>query len=102
MALADSNLPGADLVAAGVAACERGEVTIESLLVAIGAPRLRRLGIGLPGVARISQQPEHDLYRLLGESHPRDAHSQYNSLVRRLVSFERALERERTRSIRRG
>ena len=37
-------LPGGDLVARGLADQRSGRETVESLLVEIGAPRLRRLG----------------------------------------------------------
>ena len=36
--------------------------------------------------------PEHELYFLLSKRHGVEAHSKYNALVRRLVSFERALD----------
>jgi hypothetical protein len=39
-----TELPGADLVDAGLADLERGVESVEALLVSIGAPRLRRLG----------------------------------------------------------
>ena len=35
---------------------------------------------------------DHRLYHLLGAIHGHEAHSQYNALIRQLVSFERALE----------
>jgi hypothetical protein len=35
--------------------------------------------------------PEHRLYALLAVTNADSAHSRYNALVRRLVSFERAL-----------
>ena len=83
-------LPGADAIRAGLADLAAGRETIESLLVQIGAPRLNWLGIVL------SAKPELDadrrLYRLLAAQHGNAAHSQFNSLVRQLVSFERALE----------
>jgi hypothetical protein len=60
---------------------------VESLLVSIGAPRLRRLGLAIPDTLA---EPELRLYRLLSEKHGDAAHSRYNALVRRLVSFERA------------
>lgn len=82
-------LPGGDLVAAGLADLERGELTIPALLVSIGAPRLRRLGYALP---RPHPEPEQRLYALLAGDDPASAHGRYNALVRRLVSFERAAE----------
>jgi hypothetical protein len=81
-------LPGADLIDTGVADLARGVESAASLLVAIGAPRLRRLGITVPPGP---PNPEHRLYRLLAANDADSAHSRYNALVRRLVSFERAL-----------
>ncbi|HUG44706.1 MAG TPA: hypothetical protein VMN76_10750 [Acidobacteriota bacterium] len=82
--------PGQDLIEQGVDDLRRGRETIPALLVSIGAPRLVRLGVRLPeGVIR---SPEKRLYRRLWETDPDSAHSRYNALLRRLVSFERALE----------
>jgi hypothetical protein len=82
-------LPGGDVVAAGLRDLSAGIESIPSLLVSIGAPRLRRLDIVVP---RVAASPEHRLYRLLLDQHGDAAHGRYNALVRRLVSFERALE----------
>lgn len=86
------NLPGADLVLSGIEALKRGEITVEALLVAIGAPRLRAAGLEIPHAPNLPDHPERALYEALGARYPRDTHSRYNSLIRRLVSFERALE----------
>jgi hypothetical protein len=82
------DLPGADLVAAGIADLARGAESAPALLVAVGAPRLRSLGIELPDTP---STPEHRLYALLAQQDPDSAHARYNALMRRLVSFERAL-----------
>jgi hypothetical protein len=82
-------LPGAELVAAGIADLERGVESVESLLVSIGAPRLRRLGFEIRSPF---PSPEHRLYELLAADDADGAHSRYNALIRRLVSFERAAE----------
>jgi hypothetical protein len=82
-------LPGADLVGKGIDDLQRGVESDESLLVSIGAPRLRRLGLDLPTPFRL---PEHRLYERLAREDADSAHSRYNALVRRLVSFERAAE----------
>lgn len=82
-----SRLPGGDLVTKGLRDLEGGIESPESLLVSIGAPRLRRLGLKL---AEPFGSPEHRLYELLRAEHGDAAHARYNSLVRRLVSFERA------------
>ena len=81
-------LPGQDLIDAGLADLARGAETIPALVVAIGAPRLRELGLDVPTAP---PQPEHRLYALLAREDSDAAHSRYNALVGRLVSFERAL-----------
>lgn len=92
------DLPGADLVTAGIAALRRREFTVEALLVAVGAPRLRRAGLDLPEATGEPETPELALYAALCAADDRnDAHSRYNALIRRLVSFERALETARRR-----
>jgi hypothetical protein len=83
-------LPGHDLVEQGVADLSRGVESIPALLVAIGAPRLRRLGLPVPEGE--PADPEHRLYRELSRSGPDSAHSRYNALLRKLISFERAAE----------
>ncbi len=83
------DLPGSDLIETGIADLSRGVESIPALLVSIGAPRLRRLGFALPPTF---PSPEHRLYLLLQELDPDSAHSRYNALIRRLVSFERAAE----------
>ena len=83
-------LPGGDLIEAGLKDLNEGRQTVESLLVAIGAPRLRALGFQLP--ASLPAYPEHRLYDLLAATDQDSAHSRYNALIRRLVSFERAAE----------
>lgn len=86
----NDGLPGADLIDAGLKDLREGRETIEALLVAMGAPRLRRLGLDLP--AKLPQNPEHRLYDLLAKDDSDSAHSRYNALLRRLVSYERAAE----------
>jgi hypothetical protein len=81
-------LPGSDLVAKGLRDLDEGVESAEALLVSIGAPRLGGLGIE---VARPLENPEGRLYDLLADQHGDAAHSRYNALVRRLISFERAV-----------
>jgi hypothetical protein len=83
-------LPGGDLVRAGLADLGRGVESAPALLVSIGAPRLARLGLAIPGGGL--PDPETRLYLLLAADGPDAAHSRYNALIRRLVSFERAAE----------
>ncbi|SRR6266508_280687 len=83
-------LPGEDLIEAGIRDLHEGSETIEALLVAIGAPRLRCAGIDVPETRW--ECPEHRLYDLLAKDDSDSAHSRYNALIRRLVSYERAAE----------
>lgn len=83
-------LPGEDLIEQGIADLRAGKESTAALLVCIGAPRLRRIGLELPD--NLPPNPEHRLYDLLAESDQDSAHSRYNALIRKLVSFERAAE----------
>jgi hypothetical protein len=82
-------LPGGELVERGIADLRAGRETAEALLVSIGASRLRSVGIELPSAIA---SPEHKLYLLLARETGDAAHSTYNALVRRLVSFERTAQ----------
>jgi hypothetical protein len=82
--------PGGDLVEEGLADLARGIESIPALLVSIGAYRLRRIGLPVPETVIAS--PEHCLYAKLAEIDSDSAHSRYNALVRRLVSFENTAE----------
>ena len=83
-------LPGEDLIEAGVQDLRDGRETVAALLVAIGSPRLKRLGLELP--EPLPTNPEHRLYDLLSQTDQDSAHSRYNAFIRRLVSYERAAE----------
>lgn len=91
MDLVDLNpFPGGELIRQGLDDLAQGLESEAALLVLIGAPRLRRLGINVSEFQ--GEPPEHKLYELLSASDPDSAHSRYNALIRRLVSFERAVE----------
>jgi hypothetical protein len=81
-------LPGEDLIETGLNDLRRGLETIPALLVAIGAPKLRIAGLDLPDFD--IPNPEHRLYELLAAENSDSAHSRYNALLNKLVSFERA------------
>lgn len=83
-------LPGAEIVRQGLDDLSHGIVSVPALLVSIGAPRLRRIGLRVPKT--VIPEPEHRLYELLAKTDPDSAHSRYNALIRRIVSFERAAE----------
>ena len=77
-------LPGGDLVDAGLADLADGSVTVESLLVSLAAPRLRREGVP---VGPVHENPEDRLYDLISRSAGDLAHARYNAYRRRMVSF---------------
>jgi hypothetical protein len=83
-------LPGADLIARGLEDLAVGRVTEEAMLVAAASPRLRSLGYDV-APAKI-EAPLHRLYELLARADPEDAHTRYNALIGRVVSFARAAE----------
>jgi hypothetical protein len=83
------DLPGRDLIEQGLDDLAAGTETLAALLVSIGAPRLGQSGLH---VADPIPDSEHRLYALLSRIDPDSAHARYNALIRRLVSFERALE----------
>src|ERR1041385_5707721 len=86
-------LPGEDLVRAGLADLAQDRLSESALLLLIAAPRLRALAVEVPD--RKAAEPfEHQLYSRLEERLGNGAHSYYNSLIRRIVSFAHALERE--------
>jgi len=82
--------PGEDLVEQGLEDLKAGLETVPSLLVSIGARRLRRAGLAVP--SNTFADPEHRLYNMLATENEDAAHSRYNALIRRLVSYERAAE----------
>lgn len=82
-----TSLPGEDLILQGLRDLDARVESVEALLVSIGAPRLRRVGVAVP---ESFLGPEERLYAMLSEQHGDAAHSRYNALIRRLVSFERA------------
>jgi hypothetical protein len=84
-----NSLPAHDLIISGIRDLQSQRETIPALLVAIGAPKLRSLGLELP--KELPSNPEHRLYDLLSATEPDSAHSKYNALIRKLVSFERAI-----------
>jgi hypothetical protein len=89
-------LPGADLVTEGIDDLRGGRDTVAAALARMAGPRLRALGFDVPAV--VSEQPGgHRLYELLSEESAATAHSRYNALVARVVSFARAAERARRR-----
>jgi len=83
-------LPGGDLVQQGLDDLAHGTESVEALLVSIGAPRLRRIGLPVP--ENCFPSPEHRLYLKLAETDSDSAHSRYNAFLGRLSSFSNAAE----------
>jgi hypothetical protein len=85
-------LPGWELVGKGVADLAAGRSSIEAALALSASVRLRRAGIDLPSAAVPGEGSE--LYRLvMDDVGERRAHTRYNALRRRLLSFLRAASR---------
>ena len=85
-------LPGADLVLQGISDLRNSAVTEQALLVLIAAPRLLRLGLLVPNLPNVARPYEHRLYALLQADRGDNAYSYHLSLIRRVISFSRALE----------
>jgi hypothetical protein len=92
-----SLLPGEDLVTQGLADLAKCILSESALLVLVAGPRLRGLGIEVPKWP-LDRPYEHALYSLIEKRLGTGAHSYYNSLIRRIVSYAHALEREQSRA----
>jgi hypothetical protein len=88
------HLPGGEILEEGLRDLQSGRRSVNALLVLIGRPRLSACGIEIPALPpKGGQFFEHELYdRLVSELGREAGYSRYNSLIRRLVSLERALE----------
>jgi hypothetical protein len=80
-------LPGVELVQSGLDDLANKSVSDASLLVAIAAPRLARLGVRVVSDVR---DPERALQERLLAEHGDAAHGRYNALRRRITSFANA------------
>ena len=80
----DQVLAGIEILAGGQGAAEENT---QALLVAIARPKLIALGYDIP---RTIPTPKARLYAILEREYGDGAHSKYNALMRRLVSFSRA------------
>ena len=83
--------PGAEIVLPGLDDLAAGRLSAAACLVSIARPLMETSGL-TSGFAPLKyvNDPERTLYSLLRDDHP-DPYSRYNSLLRRLVSFERAV-----------
>ena len=92
-------IPGWEIVWRGMKDISQGKPnTANALLVYMAAPRLRFLGFDIPEYPLRNGRPHLLLYGLLRRQ-KKDAHSQYNALQRRLVSFCSVLESIRAKPL---
>jgi hypothetical protein len=80
-------LPGGEIIAQGLTDLRAGVESPQAYLVSMAATRLRDLGFDLP--KEVFSDPELKLYQALVRQHGDGAHSKYNALRRRLLSFLR-------------
>jgi hypothetical protein len=86
-----NELPGAELILAGVEDLHNGETrTVGALLVAIASTRLTEAGLDFP-TDHLQSEPELMLYARL-QAERDDAYPYYNALLDSLSSFCNALE----------
>lgn len=90
-----AHLPGAEIVLPGIADLKRNQPSVNALAVQAAAPRLRHLGLEAPSAAADDVPAAHRLYQELQQELGDGAHSRYNAILRRVVSFARAAERAR-------
>lgn len=90
------HLPGAEIVRAGISDLLARRETAEAALVRMARPRLRAAGLEVPST-RDNEPAGHALYDLLSAEDRATAHSRYNALTTRMVSFARAAEHASTR-----
>ena len=79
--------PGGEIVEKGLEDLAHGIHSEEALLLLAAGPRLRVLGLEIRDPGGIERPFEHRLFELLEERLDRGAHSAYNALIGRLVSF---------------
>jgi hypothetical protein len=77
-------LPGGETVDIGLKHIAEGTVSVESLLLSLAAPRLRREGIP---VGQVLPEPETRLYELLLAEAGDLAHARYAAHLEQIASF---------------
>ncbi len=82
---AELGLPGGELVDAGLCALVAESETLESLVVSLAAPRLRREGVPVPSTT--FPDADRRLYRVLEQTCGDLAHTRYLAYLRQIVSF---------------
>jgi hypothetical protein len=90
------DLPGAEIVLAGIEDLAAGRATVNATAVQSAATRLRRIGLDAPSAAG-DVPAAHLLYRQLSDQLGDAAHSRYNAILARVARFAGAAERARRR-----
>lgn len=78
-------LPGGDEIDRGITDLAAGRESVESLVVSLAAPRLRREGVPLP--REVHADPETRLYRRLEQEAGDLAHARYLAHLQQAASF---------------
>jgi hypothetical protein len=94
--LAALGLPGGDIVDAGLADLADGTISVESLVVSLAAPRLRREGVP---IGTVQADPEDRLYELLSRAAGDLAHARYAAYLQQIESFADACHIARRRRV---
>ena len=89
-------LPGAEIVLAGIADVAAGRETVNASAVRSAGARLSRIGLGPLPTSRRGAPAAHELYERLSEELGDGAHSRYNAILARVASFAGAAERARS------
>ena len=79
----------------GLGDAARDRWTVDALLIAVAASRLRALGLDVPET--VPAEAELRLYEALQQEGIADPYGRYNSMLRELDSFVEALEGRRRR-----
>jgi hypothetical protein len=82
---ASLGLPGGEAIDSGLIALTAGRESVESLMVSLAAPRLRREGVPLPQT--VLDRADIRLYRRLERTDGELAHTRYLACLRLLKSF---------------
>jgi hypothetical protein len=85
-----SDFPGGDLVFKGLADLDNGIASEEAVLLMVASPRLEWLGFRVRLLDQVGKPYEHALYSMIEDRLPIGAHSAYNALIGRIVSFANA------------
>lgn len=88
LSLAALGLPGGELVDTGLDDLAAGRESMESLMISLAAPRLRREGIPLP--KEVLPDADTRLYRWLERTSGELAHARYLACLRQMESFTNA------------